>query len=674
MQAKTLNYYLPAIDGLRSVAVLAVMIYHLNPAWLPGGFAGVDVFFVISGYVVARSLKNHTGETLGVFLAGFYSRRIRRIMPALLLCLLVTTLLTVLFVPASWLSSTTSQVGLYSFFGLSNIALVLFQDNYFSPRAEFNPFVHTWSLGVEEQFYLIFPFLAYLFFRFSRSSFTAARAVSISLIPLLAALSLFAAYYMGNNKPDWAYYILPSRFWELAAGVLLFSLHDKFNRLALSARATNAFILLGLTLITLGYVWSDVKAFPYPWALLPVLGTVFTIHGIANSENRAFSISILSTSTFVYIGKLSYSLYLWHWPIFTLFRWTLGLESSINQVSAVLITFIMAAASYHFIECPVRKAKILALPAYRGLLAGGVATLLVWGGAWQIFQEREQLSLSRTADTWVWYPYAYPDHEPVKPNNLTDTQLFVIGNSHTGAYSTMLSLLEQRQGVRVHKLETGHCAVGNILYPVDNLAGCEGRIDHYVSVLEKQAESGDIVFFASLRTYRLSDQWTVYDPEHVLAHSSSQEALDTLGAAYTESSNLIRRLEKMGLKVLIDAPKPVLKGPPYRCSDWFNRMNPVCGEELAVGRAYMETLRSPVMSSLQRLDDDHENVFLWDPLPALCGDNSCSAYTENGQPLFFDGDHLSGTGNRRLYPGFEEAMLRVTGTTLQNHEGAMAGG
>src|SRR5690625_4326037 len=158
--------YVPAIDGLRAIAVLAVLIYHLDAAFLPGGFAGVDVFFVISGYVVARSLVSRSGESFGQFLMGFYSRRIRRIVPALILCLLVTALFTVLFIPDSWLSSTTHQVGLYAFFGLSNFALVWFQDDYFSPRAEFNPFVHTWSLGVEEQFYFVFPLLIFLWFRF----------------------------------------------------------------------------------------------------------------------------------------------------------------------------------------------------------------------------------------------------------------------------------------------------------------------------------------------------------------------------------------------------------------------------------------------------------------------------------------------------------------------------
>ena len=143
MNNATIKYsYISGIDGLRAIAVLAVMIFHLNGTFLPGGFAGVDVFFVISGYVVARSLQNHASESAKNFIIGFYSRRIRRIVPALLFCLLVTTVAYVLIVPESWLSGTTKMTGIFAFFGLSNFALVRYQDDYFSPRTEYNPYTH----------------------------------------------------------------------------------------------------------------------------------------------------------------------------------------------------------------------------------------------------------------------------------------------------------------------------------------------------------------------------------------------------------------------------------------------------------------------------------------------------------------------------------------------------
>ncbi len=226
------------------------MLYHLDSSFLPGGFAGVDVFFVISGYVVARSLSGRTGESFGSFLLGFYSRRVRRIVPALVLCLTATALLTVLFIPDSWLSSTTSQVGLYAFFGLSNLALVWFQDDYFSPRAEFNPFVHTWSLGVEEQFYFLFPLLIFLWFRSFRQPKRAPTVIiADALIPALALISLYTAFYMGQHRSDWAYYMLPARFWELAVGVILFQLQAKGRIPNLSRKYAPAILAAGLLLI-----------------------------------------------------------------------------------------------------------------------------------------------------------------------------------------------------------------------------------------------------------------------------------------------------------------------------------------------------------------------------------------------------------------------------------------
>ncbi|GAA5238885.1 hypothetical protein BMMON2_17070 [Burkholderia mallei] len=151
--------YLPYIDGLRAWAVLSVMLYHLDARWLPGGFAGVDIFFVISGFVVSVSVANRGPMSLGPFLLFFYARRMRRILPALVAALLATALVSTLFIPASYLSDRNRTTGLLAFFGLSNVILGAPGGDYFSPKAEFNPYTHTWSLGVEEQFYLLFPLL-----------------------------------------------------------------------------------------------------------------------------------------------------------------------------------------------------------------------------------------------------------------------------------------------------------------------------------------------------------------------------------------------------------------------------------------------------------------------------------------------------------------------------------
>ena len=171
MMRKVSPAYLPAIDGLRAIAVIAVILFHadfLNV--LPGGFTGVDLFFVISGYVISQSLCDRGHSGFVDYLKAFYRRRLLRILPALLVVLVVTFLVSALFVPQSWLSEQNSRTGLAAFFGVSNVVLAWNPDTYFSPGAELNPFLHTWSLGVEEQYYVVFPVLYFLWLRYKKKA------------------------------------------------------------------------------------------------------------------------------------------------------------------------------------------------------------------------------------------------------------------------------------------------------------------------------------------------------------------------------------------------------------------------------------------------------------------------------------------------------------------------
>ncbi|HBZ93769.1 MAG TPA: acyltransferase, partial [Pseudomonas sp.] len=204
--------YYPYIDGLRALAVLSVLVYHLHGPWLPGGFVGVDVFFVISGFVVSASIASFKGQGLWQFLAYFYARRIRRIFPALIACLLITSLASALFIPSIWLSEVNQRTGIYAFFGLSNFILAQTGRDYFAPTTEFNPYTHTWSLAVEEQFYLVFPFLFLAWLSGPRG-----RKLSVLLFAATAAASVVLAGWQSQANPTQAYFLTPARFWELAA-------------------------------------------------------------------------------------------------------------------------------------------------------------------------------------------------------------------------------------------------------------------------------------------------------------------------------------------------------------------------------------------------------------------------------------------------------------------------
>ncbi len=199
MDSKIKTTYRPDIDGLRAVAVLSVVLYHLHGVWLPGGYGGVDIFFVISGFVVASSLAASKVDSFAGFLGEFYARRLARILPALVAVLISTALMSTLFIPKAWLSEFADSTARYAFFGLSNLIMQNNADTYFAPRAEFNPFTHTWSLGVEEQYYLLAPLFVYFWLRAYRRGQTQRAHWAIGILALFMVSSLALCIWLTNS-------------------------------------------------------------------------------------------------------------------------------------------------------------------------------------------------------------------------------------------------------------------------------------------------------------------------------------------------------------------------------------------------------------------------------------------------------------------------------------------
>ena len=660
----TSSLYIKGIDGVRAVAVLAVLLFHLNPSIIPGGFTGVDIFFVISGYVVSASLARHSAAHFFRFAADFYARRIIRIFPALIVCLLVSTLLTTLFIPASWLSYTSNKTGLAAFFGLGNVALILFQDGYFSPRTDFNPFTHTWSLGVEEQFYLVFPIIFFIWHNCKQHD-GVKRMIARGLLPILLLLSLFCSFHQTATSPDAAFYLLPARFWELAAGAFLFQLHTQQRLLSGSEYRVHIYLSAGVLLITEGFISSTKQAFPFPWAFLPVLGTISLISGLRNSlDSKVILQKILECQPIVYIGKISYSLYLWHWPIYVLFRWTGGLQTLFEKTGAVALTAVAAVISYHFIEQRVRTdPRYYKQPGMRIIRTGMQAIATACLSAGLIFLSQPFISLSVTKDKRMWYPHAWPQKtdKNIQKKIFAGRKIFAIGDSHTGAYSTMLQQFSDEYGAEFRNMSQAGCGIANLTSPkITKGKRCAQVFEEYISEIRSAASKGDIVFFASLRMNRLCDQWATFSREDVVKAQQSDRAEARRAQALEETATIIQQLKKMHLHVVIDAPKPVFASPPFRCSDWFNRANPVCAAGFTVEQKFLLRHRQPVMKSLETLAAAFPvSLTVWDPFPILCGDEICSAFDNEKKPLFFDGDHLSAHGNRVLYPSFSATVKKI---------------
>ncbi|UPJ78574.1 acyltransferase [Bradyrhizobium sp. 183] len=368
--------YRPDIDGLRAVAVLSVVIFHAFPdeAWLPGGFVGVDVFFVISGYLISKILFSEI-EQHRFSLAGFYGRRIRRIFPALAVSL--TAVLAYAFVVL--MPSELAQVGKQVFFGanfLSNFALWS-ESGYFDSAATSKPLLHLWSLGIEEQFYILWPPLLWIAFKLK------APIGRLIVGLLMASFAINIVLSLTDTSSD--FYLPVSRFWELLAGAALAWRRD----IALSAGLKRVMSLTGIAavLVSVRFFTSDTR-FPGWFALLPVAGSVAIILAGPNAfVNR----TVLSSRVAVSIGLISYPLYLWHWPLIAFSYVIRGKPpTALMALGIVVASLLLAWATYHFIERPVRhNSKRLRCTSIAGVSVAvlGACGLAVWvtGGVPQRF-------------------------------------------------------------------------------------------------------------------------------------------------------------------------------------------------------------------------------------------------------------------------------------------------
>jgi len=684
--------YAPYIDGLRAIGVLSVIVYHLHAGWLPGGFVGVDEFFVISGFVVSISVSDFGKTNLPRFMLYFYARRLTRIAPALVICLLVTFVGWAAFIPISYLSDAIPNTGAFAFVGLSNFVLAKNVGGYFSTIAEFNPFTHTWSLAIEEQFYVLFPlmFLPWLNQR---------RGVSIAVFTTFLTASLICAAWLGRVDETNAFYMIWARFWELGAGVLLFQTmaarghsfveQSPYNLLAAIGADVSAMILAASLIV------ARPNLAPFPACTLTVIGAVGLL-GFLHGRPGGFTHKLLTLKPMLFVGRVSYSLYLWHWPVFVLFRWTAGLESMVSGIVALTLTGALSVASFYFVETPPRRIA-RGVPRLAILAAGFSLVAIGYGASRMVVTNEPSISLSTVShNVDIWYPYGsvtaadfpgcsvYPQVSTVNgvlhyvyartgcsaPVTFKHT-LFVIGDSHALAYNMVFIMFSLRTGATVHVYTSSGCSFISFRPwnpGWDDHCAENGRTA--IADIMQQIHSGDVVFLPSLRLPYLVEQWASHGYQSAREQMFGPVAVAGRKDAEARAIPVLRELSERGARIVFEGPPPILNTVPFRCADWFNRQNPICEGGDSVSRAFLEELRQPVLQSYQTLGNAVAGVSVWDPFPILCPGTSCEAY-HGGKPLFFDGDHLSGYANTLLSPDFEK-FVHATGDPDQRGEDAGA--
>ncbi len=359
------------IEGLRAVAVVLVVLFHASIGGVPGGFVGVDVFFVISGFLITGLLLRERTGSGTISLSSFYARRARRLLPAAVLVLLVTLVASILVLPpllVPGVATDTAAAALY----VSNMGFAAQATDYFAAGQAPSPILHFWSLGVEEQFYVFWPAVVLLV---TRGAIRPGRRVGITVVTIAVASFAFALWLTSAAEP-WAFFSLPTRAWELALGGCLAVAGTRLS--LLPERAAVAAGWIGLALIVLaGAALNETTPFPGTAALLPTVGAALVI--VSGARPTAFGPArILGMAIPRFLGRISYSLYLWHWPVLVLPAVAAGVPLPLPERAALVVaSVVLAAATNRWVEEPFRHGRFIGTLPRRNLAMAGALTVAV---------------------------------------------------------------------------------------------------------------------------------------------------------------------------------------------------------------------------------------------------------------------------------------------------------
>lgn len=638
--------YRADIDGLRAIAVLAVMGFHASPHLIPGGFAGVDIFFVISGYLISGLIFKEIEA--GTFrFADFYKRRIKRILPAYIVVSLFTLLVSsYLLIPNDYIFYTTSLAASWGF--ASNIFFSMLSWGYFGQRTEEFPLLHTWSLSVEEQFYFLFPILLIFLYRYARKQ----------MIGILIVLGLaFVAISEMKMKEVGAYFLLPYRAHELIIGVLTFFAVRRKPQL--SALTSNMLAVFGIGLI-LGSLFFLNRGIPFPGvhSLYPCMGAALLIY--AGSADNVVA-SILKTRMMVFIGLLSYSLYLWHWPLFSFLRyrqiditWTVG-------TAVVAASFVLSYLTWKWVEVPIRENRSIqfrtAMLHYYALPA---AVFLAVGG-YSYFTEGAPQRFS-------------PDLRQLISSYSFERDLTRACSIRSNEY----------EGVTLNYL-TGHCAFGDVKKPKpDVLLFGDSHAHHFKPFVERLSERADLkgVYYVegSCTATDLFSETAAKDQKPTTCEKRNADLLNMAGDfkyvvfasfwPYKGKEPVFKQdLETVVKKIVSAGAIPVIfKDNPYYDVDlsqcilfkkrgWFS-----ADKNCNIPASFVSETQVAMNTVIDAVKAAYPTTIVIDPKIVMCNATECATYIEN-IALYKDANHI----NSKAATLLADRYMAINGNPLKSN-------
>lgn len=627
--------YRTDIDGLRAIAVLAVVIFHIKEIWLPGGFVGVDIFFVLSGYLISQQLYLQIKQ--GTFsLSAFYVRRIRRIVPAMLGVIFFTVFAAqIFFRPED--AEATARSGLWSALSLGNVYFWLYQDtSYFAQSSLELPLLHLWSLGVEEQFYLFWPL--------------ALMMLGTRVLNSGVAWGIFAVIFVSTLLAQWSfsishsftYYMLPTRAGELLVGAYMAFFVANHSTHATVSRWANALQGLGLGMVTASLLLFDhTTVFPGIAVLLPTVGVGLLLLG-GHYRDTKIGI-ILSWPLLRFFGLISYSLYLWHWPVLAFYRYG---QFPIGGAEAVGLFFVITCLgylSYRYIEKPFRTASGALLPIFTryyafpgALLVVGCLTSMKLDGVTFRATDRQYLTqleiLQDTTRPAYQFPYVCQQHEfdereifnpdcvlgaPREPKTL------LLGDSNAAHYIGVWGSLTLASGGTFRNITMGSCPP--LWEELDRFTLPERRA-HCAKGVHQM-----LTLASTMETVIISADWTFYE-------MLDEGFLDAFNRTLT-------RLTDQGVTIVIFGKAATFKNFNRKCDEKalsFPLMNCTLADQ---------SLSADVIAINRHLATiAHSNPLLHyiDINDVICPQGQCQLYDENGKRLYYDESHISMIGSWQL--------------------------